>query len=87
MGCAVIRKDGGVTVIACTRGRRAAPCQVSGCSYAHECLCDYELTGDRKGARCDMKLCVVHRTKSRGRDLCPIHAKMEREIEHPAESR
>ncbi|HUY26179.1 MAG TPA: hypothetical protein VMV27_02060 [Candidatus Binataceae bacterium] len=78
MGYEVIRReDGGVVMIACRRGGRAARCQVPGCVNNHTALCDYPLGGIRADATCDMRLCGSHRVPQpdRDRDYCPTHAK------------
>lgn len=48
----------GLQGIACSRGERHKRCSV--CGKISNRLCDYPLTGMRKGATCDIPLCEQH---------------------------
>lgn len=68
---------GGVNIIVCSRGRRAAPCSVAGCGRPHVALCDYPLTGSKVGRTCDRKLCAQHRrVQGPEVDYCEAHHMM-----------
>ena len=90
MPCRTIYDDSGKPMgIACSRGRRAAPCQVPQCGRPHTALCDFPLTGPKAGQTCDFKLCDSHRIPQPGknRDYCSAHdrlAKQPQQEESPA---
>ena len=78
MACNVYRDpDGKFTAIVCGPKRFAKPC--SSCGRPHTKLCDFPLTGIKKGKTCDRRLCnhcAVPDPNDKDRDYCPIHAKM-----------
>jgi hypothetical protein len=83
MACEIIRFPGLGSAICCSRGRRAALCQVPGCGRPHEKLCDWPLLGKLKGRTCSMRLCASHAvapSDSINRDYCPAHAKIAAEL-------
>lgn len=83
MGCRTIDLGGGVTVIACDRGRKRAQC--TACKEReHDVLCDFPLAGAKAGKTCDVRLCkrcAVH--VGDDRDYCPPHARVA-EAQHKA---
>lgn len=65
--------------VACSRGRRGAPCDEPGCQRAHVALCDFQLEGDKAGRTCDRKMCREHRHPvGANRDYCTPHFEASR---------
>lgn len=85
MGCETVDLGDGVTLIACSRGRRTRrSCSVPGCTNAATKQCDFPLGGAKKGKTCDRHLCstcavVMSRRGRETTDYCPPHAKQARE--------
>lgn len=76
MACEV-QRQGGETLILCSRGSRRPRCSSCGAPGA-ELLCDYPLKGRRTGSTCSKPICrrcAVHREPDH--DLCPAHARLE----------
>lgn len=73
MRCRAIRLPDGTGAIVCgARARRAARCQVAGCTVPHVALCDHPMAS---GKTCDMRLCGRHRAQLGPEDdRCPDHA-------------
>ena len=80
MPCTPFDLGGGVTGIACTRGRRPDPCSVPGCGRPSSRLCDYPLVPLEVGKdpkTCDAKLCPRCAVKvGPNSDYCPAHARL-----------
>lgn len=88
--CEPIDLGDGVRGFICSRGRRAKPCGVVGCTNPSVALCDYPLSGHRAGATCDRPLCQKHRCTQIPRagvkaarpgdpiDYCPTHDELAR---------
>lgn len=85
MTCRTTDLGNGVAVIACSRGeRKRSPCAICD-DLPHEVLCDFPLSGRKAGKTCDMKLCrrcASHVAKER--DLCPAHARIEKDADASA---
>ena len=61
---------------ACGPRQRTKPCK---CGRPSTVLCDFELTGPKQGKTCDAPLCPHCATHiGKNRDLCPIHAAMQK---------
>lgn len=71
MGCDFRKGPGGVTLIACTRGRRAPKCSVCGNKPGTQ-LCDGP--GAAPGKTCDRPLCTgCAQRAGPNTDYCPDH--------------
>ena len=73
-GYAIVCTRGGYAIV-CTRGKSSKPCV--NCGKHGSKLCDYPLTGAKKGSTCDRSLCercAVHQEPDL--DFCPTHARM-----------
>jgi hypothetical protein len=77
MPCRTYRsEDGKGAAILCGRGPLPKMCVVCFQRYSSK-LCDFPLTGSKKGKTCDRPLCqscAVH--KEPNTDYCPTHARM-----------
>lgn len=82
MACRAMNLGDGTGAIICARGRRLPRCQVPGCAGEGTRLCDFVLSGAKKGKTCDMRLCGSHSTRPQGAvgpdapDYCPAHARL-----------
>jgi hypothetical protein len=75
MPCNRYRMPGGVAIV-CSRGQRRSTCQTTGCTGTTVALCDFPLSGRKKGATCSRRMCARCRVSQPGEDVdyCRTHA-------------
>jgi hypothetical protein len=74
MTCKVIIARKEVTVIACSRGHTKHCVK---CGRSAGLLCDFPLTGVKKGTTCDRPICSgCAKRVGPSRDYCPAHASL-----------
>lgn len=82
MGCRpLVGPDGKVFGFACSRGGQKAKCVE--CGRNADRLCDWKLSGAKKGKTCDRALCekcavkprLTDGTIAKDKDLCPAHGR------------